>query len=303
MGQAVIENQALNVAAVDPATYRLFTPRVTPTRRSSGTGSPAASSPSRPELEKKLPIDKDDFLRLGTASDAPEVHIGAYAPQVEGAVDAVVNEKWGEDLGLQPGNALLVSTGRRSPPVAAQADRADRRQPGLDPDARRRRARRPRHQRPADRVRRGQRRRRGRRLQLHRHRRRPDRTGPGLGALAHRHRAGTDPRHRHLQQADLPAAARRAAGRRSTAAWPTRSTRASTPAATTRASSPARPRCPTTPSASPSTSTCPATSAAPSARWTAASSTIFKKWGFAWGGDWSYTDPMHFEMARLVEPR
>jgi hypothetical protein len=27
---------------------------------------------------------------------------------------------------------------------------------------------------------------------------------------------------------------------------------------------------------------------------------IFKKWGFAWGGDWSYTDPMHFEMDRVV---
>ena len=30
---------------------------------------------------------------------------------------------------------------------------------------------------------------------------------------------------------------------------------------------------------------------------------IFKRWGFAWGGDWSYTDPMHFELARLVSPR
>jgi hypothetical protein len=27
---------------------------------------------------------------------------------------------------------------------------------------------------------------------------------------------------------------------------------------------------------------------------------IFKAWGFAWGGDWNYTDPMHFELARLV---
>ena len=25
---------------------------------------------------------------------------------------------------------------------------------------------------------------------------------------------------------------------------------------------------------------------------------IFKKWGFAWGGDWNYTDPMHFELSR-----
>jgi hypothetical protein len=30
---------------------------------------------------------------------------------------------------------------------------------------------------------------------------------------------------------------------------------------------------------------------------------IFKKWGFAWGGDWSYTDPMHFEMASVVAAR
>jgi uncharacterized coiled-coil protein SlyX len=26
---------------------------------------------------------------------------------------------------------------------------------------------------------------------------------------------------------------------------------------------------------------------------------IFKSWGFSWGGDWDYTDPMHFELARL----
>ena len=27
---------------------------------------------------------------------------------------------------------------------------------------------------------------------------------------------------------------------------------------------------------------------------------IFKKWGFAWGGDWAWTDPMHFELAQIV---
>lgn len=30
---------------------------------------------------------------------------------------------------------------------------------------------------------------------------------------------------------------------------------------------------------------------------------ILKNWGFAWGGDWKWTDPMHFEISRLVEPR
>lgn len=27
---------------------------------------------------------------------------------------------------------------------------------------------------------------------------------------------------------------------------------------------------------------------------------IFKKWGFAWGGDWEWSDPMHFELAAIV---
>ena len=31
---------------------------------------------------------------------------------------------------------------------------------------------------------------------------------------------------------------------------------------------------------------------------------IFKRWGFAWGGDWQYTDPMHFELTTiLTQPR
>lgn len=30
---------------------------------------------------------------------------------------------------------------------------------------------------------------------------------------------------------------------------------------------------------------------------------IFKRWGFAWGGDWQWTDPMHFELAALVRGR
>jgi hypothetical protein len=27
---------------------------------------------------------------------------------------------------------------------------------------------------------------------------------------------------------------------------------------------------------------------------------IFKRWGFRWGGDWDYTDPMHFELGALI---
>ncbi len=28
---------------------------------------------------------------------------------------------------------------------------------------------------------------------------------------------------------------------------------------------------------------------------------IFKSWGFAWGGDWDWTDPMHFELAGVLQ--
>lgn len=28
---------------------------------------------------------------------------------------------------------------------------------------------------------------------------------------------------------------------------------------------------------------------------------IFKRWGFRWGGDWGYTDPMHFELSALLK--
>ena len=30
---------------------------------------------------------------------------------------------------------------------------------------------------------------------------------------------------------------------------------------------------------------------------------IFDRWGFNWGGTWHYTDPMHFELARIVKVR
>ena len=30
---------------------------------------------------------------------------------------------------------------------------------------------------------------------------------------------------------------------------------------------------------------------------------IFKRWGFRWGGDWSYSDPMHFEIGALMTSR
>jgi hypothetical protein len=60
-----------------------------------------------------------------------------------------------------------------------------------------------------------------------------------------------------------------------------------------------RARSPCTRGASPSTWTPPPTTAA-SGTMDARVVEIFKRWGFAWGGDWQYTDPMHFELTTIL---
>ena len=76
----------------------------------------------------------------------------------------------------------------------------------------------------------------------------------------------------------------------------------STRAATTPASSPTPPSSPTTPFG-----TAVDLNTAGNQRGTVGEMdrnvvSIFKRWGFAWGGNWKWTDPMHFEMNRIVKP-
>jgi hypothetical protein len=113
MLQVGIENRVLNLAAVDPATFRRFTPGQVPQSREVWDRVAGGELAISPELQKKLPIDEQGFVTLDQRS--PEVHLGALAPQIENAVDAVVNDKWGAELGAEPGNALLVSTGITAP--------------------------------------------------------------------------------------------------------------------------------------------------------------------------------------------
>ncbi|HYO38601.1 MAG TPA: M15 family metallopeptidase [Nocardioidaceae bacterium] len=105
--------RTLTVAAADPGRFRRFTSFGS--ARSDEVwqrvaGGEVAVDPSLPEkLEKPR-----GFLRLGTSQQAPAVHIGAYAPLVN-EISAVVNDKRGRQLALPQGNALLLSTGTRSP--------------------------------------------------------------------------------------------------------------------------------------------------------------------------------------------
>jgi len=113
LAQVTIENRAINVAAVDPATYRRFTPRASAELQEAWERVAAGELAIDPSLGRRL-ADEDGLVRMGVSSDAPDIHVGALAHQIP-QVDAVVNEKWGEALGMRLGNALLISTGEAAP--------------------------------------------------------------------------------------------------------------------------------------------------------------------------------------------
>lgn len=115
LAQVVVENQSLNVAAVDPATYRNYVINSDSAKTDDVWDRVAGGELAiRPALKKRAPIDEQGFLRLGSAESAPQVHVGAYAQQ-SWLVDAVVNETWISDLDMTEGNALLIRTGTTAP--------------------------------------------------------------------------------------------------------------------------------------------------------------------------------------------
>ena len=113
MGTAVVENRAITVASVDPATYRRFTLAAVAQQQDIWERVAGGELAIPTRLGKRLG-DKNAFIKLGNDKDAPQVHIGAYAPQVP-SIDAVVNEKWGEELEVPQDNALIISTLKTSP--------------------------------------------------------------------------------------------------------------------------------------------------------------------------------------------
>jgi hypothetical protein len=114
LAQVVIENKSFTVAAVDPGTYRNFTPYASAESQAVWDRVAGGEVAVRKPLRGRLPTEENDFVRLGSDKDAPQVHIGAYAPQTP-EVDAVVNNAWIDDLGMEPDNALLITTGETAP--------------------------------------------------------------------------------------------------------------------------------------------------------------------------------------------
>jgi hypothetical protein len=108
MAQVSIENRAINLAAVDPATYRNYTPVESADLQEEWNRVAAGQLAIVQQLRKRLPT-KHGILKLGSGRDAPRIAVGAYAPQVP-QVDAVVNADVGRALGMPQDNALIVAT-------------------------------------------------------------------------------------------------------------------------------------------------------------------------------------------------
>ncbi len=112
LAQVSIEDHAITVAAVDPATYRNYNRNRVAQFQPEWDRVAGGEMALRPQFRKQ--VTDSGFVRMGTSADAPQIHVGVYAPQIPG-VDAVVNKSWVKTLGMRRGNALLVSTGIHTP--------------------------------------------------------------------------------------------------------------------------------------------------------------------------------------------
>ncbi|MEP7089794.1 MAG: M15 family metallopeptidase [Nocardioidaceae bacterium] len=107
--------RTLTVAGADPAQFRRFTQY--DSARSNAVWKRVAGGEVAvdPALPRRLE-DPSGYLRLGSAQTAPELHIGAYAPLIShSTISAVVDYERARQLGMPVANALLVSTGTTTP--------------------------------------------------------------------------------------------------------------------------------------------------------------------------------------------
>jgi hypothetical protein len=118
MAQFYRQETPVQYAAVDPASFRRWV--VEPVAESAAVWQRVAGGEMaiRSSLAKRIQTPQQ-YVRIGDSSVSPSVHVGAYtdlfAPTTNLDIDAVVNQRWVKPLGMVPGNALLVSMLSASP--------------------------------------------------------------------------------------------------------------------------------------------------------------------------------------------
>ncbi|MBM9459880.1 M15 family metallopeptidase [Nocardioides sp. zg-536] len=110
-GQFSIENKVFNIAAVDPGRYRAFTGQRSAEFADQWERLAGGEVAVAQRLQKDLPVDDKGYLEIGKHS----IHVGAYSPAEVDSVDVMVNEKWGAELDLPRRNAVVINTGIASP--------------------------------------------------------------------------------------------------------------------------------------------------------------------------------------------
>ena len=115
LGQVTIENHALTIAAGNPGTFRLFAPAATADTQAVWDRVAGGELAIRPTLGKEFQNSAGEIV-LGNGANAPAIHIGAYAP-LPTTIDMAVNETWIKTLNMAPGNALLISSDIDDPSV------------------------------------------------------------------------------------------------------------------------------------------------------------------------------------------
>jgi hypothetical protein len=116
---ASINGRTLDIAAVEATDFRNFMPVATAQADFVWERLAGGEVVVDDGVDKKL-VGKGDMFTLGADEDAPSVHVGAYAPLHDDLdkvtpFDVIMNSKRGEQLGLPQGNALLLSTGTLTP--------------------------------------------------------------------------------------------------------------------------------------------------------------------------------------------
>ena len=113
----------VTVAAVDPGSYRRFTPAPAAQAQDVWTRVAGGELAVMPRLGRRL-VDAEGFVRLGNDRTAPRVHVGALAPQIP-RVDAVVNDAWASELGMRCRQRTVgVDRAPYRPPGGTPQDRA-----------------------------------------------------------------------------------------------------------------------------------------------------------------------------------
>lgn len=118
MASFYVEEQQVTYAAVDPDTFRRFMPAATAQNVEVWDRVADGELGLTPRIRDAVAVH-DDTVQMGNAKDAPTLHVGALAPLNEllntPFINAVVNERWAPKLHMPEGNALIVSTGSADP--------------------------------------------------------------------------------------------------------------------------------------------------------------------------------------------